>query len=69
MEHCSQPTVAIIAIIIIGGAAAIGIIIVPFLWKKGKICTFLILCMSETGAIMVISVQSRVVSALFGISA
>lgn len=67
-RDCSQSTVAIIAIII-GGAAAIGIIIVLFRWKKGKICTFLILCMRETGAIMVISVQSRVVSALFGISA
>ncbi|XP_055750321.1 H-2 class I histocompatibility antigen, Q10 alpha chain-like isoform X3 [Salvelinus fontinalis] len=37
-RDCSQSTVAIIAIIIIVGAAAIGIIIVLFLWRKGKIC-------------------------------
>ncbi|XP_071230611.1 major histocompatibility complex class I-related gene protein-like isoform X2 [Salvelinus alpinus] len=37
-RDCSQSTVAIIAIIIIGGAAAIGIIIMLFLWRKGKIC-------------------------------
>ncbi|XP_029591366.1 H-2 class I histocompatibility antigen, Q10 alpha chain isoform X1 [Salmo trutta] len=34
----SQSTVPIIAIIIIGGSVAIGIIILLFLWKKGKIC-------------------------------
>ncbi|XP_038828464.1 H-2 class I histocompatibility antigen, Q10 alpha chain-like isoform X2 [Salvelinus namaycush] len=36
-RDCSQSTVAIIAVII-GGAAAIGISIMLFLWRKGKIC-------------------------------
>ncbi|XP_035649127.1 major histocompatibility complex class I-related gene protein-like isoform X3 [Oncorhynchus keta] len=49
---CSQSTDAIIAIIIIGGAAAIGIIIVLFLWKKGKICA------GNTGALPPTGIQA-----------
>ncbi|XP_021416205.2 H-2 class I histocompatibility antigen, Q10 alpha chain isoform X2 [Oncorhynchus mykiss] len=50
-RDCSQSTDAIIAIII-GGAAAIGIIIVLFRWKKGKICA------GNTGALPPTGIQA-----------
>uniref|UniRef100_A0A8C8G5M1 Ig-like domain-containing protein n=2 Tax=Oncorhynchus tshawytscha TaxID=74940 RepID=A0A8C8G5M1_ONCTS len=51
-RDCSQSTVGIIAIIIIGGAAAIGIIIVLFRWKEGKICA------GNTGALPPTGIQA-----------